>query len=347
MSCIVFFKDKNLLPENIKKGIKIFRVVGTLEEGGQVNNEDITANSSTSSQSITYSSDYDGIGLFTLLPYVLDTKSLDPSTASQTVTSSEDGMSEVSVSAVTASIDSNIQQGNIKSGVTILGVTGTFESTGWISQAKLGTITDVSSYSLEEIVPLDYGCWMLFKDSSITNIPSLGDASVGYKSLSSCFENCTGLHSISAYIDEVYDNGMERAFYNCVNLTSVSFPYLETVHSDSFSNAFYGCSNITTLNIHPGAVSTSGNSNITSSMTGSSITHFTFSDYATSDVYISGLTSLDFDSVLDVLEHLDLNTSGYTCYFNVTVTDDVQGSIQNAYDAAENAGWTISGLTIV
>ena len=347
MTHFAVFRDKNLVPENIKKDIKIFKVRGTLEGGGQVNNEDITANSSTLSQSITFSSGYDGIGLFTLLPYVLDTKSLDPSISSQTITSSEDGMSEVSISAVTASIDANITAGNIKDGVTILGVTGTLEAGGWISQAKLGTITDLSGYSLEEIVPLDYGCWVLFKDSSITNIPSLGDASVGYESLCSCFENCKGLHSVSADINEVYDYGMENAFSDCVNLTSVSFPYLETVHSNSFYNAFAGCLNITTLNIHPGAVSTNDNSNITSSMTGSSVVHLTFSDYATSDVYISGLTSLDFDSVLDVLEHLDLNTSGYTCYFNVTVTDDVQGSIQDAYDAAENAGWTISGLTIV
>lgn len=346
MTHFAVFRDKNLVPENIKKDIKIFKVRGTLEGGGQVNNEDITANSSTLSQSITFSSGYDGIGLFTLLPYVLDTKSLDPSTSSQTVTSSEDGMSEVSISAVTASIDANITAGNIKDGVTILGVTGTLESLGWISQAKLGTITDLSGYSLEEIVPLNYGCWILFKGSSITQIPSLGDASVGYKSLYSCFENCTGLHSISADIDKVYDNGMERAFYNCVNLTSVSLPNLRSIQYNGALDTFTGCSSLTTVNIHPLAASTTGNNNIIISMVNLPVQHLTLSANVTQDLYIDNLENLDFDSVLNVLNHLDLSVSGHSVNFFVDVQDDAQHTIQNAYDAAVNAGWTINGLNI-
>lgn len=48
-----------------------------------------------------------------------------PSTTSQTITPIEDGFSTVTVEAVTASIDSDIVAGNIKSGVNILGVSGT------------------------------------------------------------------------------------------------------------------------------------------------------------------------------------------------------------------------------
>ena len=341
------FKDKNLRPENIKKGVKIFRTVGTLEESGVIVNEDITANSSTALQSFTAGEGYNGIGLFTLLPYVLDTKSLDPSTASQTITSSEDGMSSVSVSAVTASIDSNIQQENIKSGVTILGVTGTLKGGGWVSLARLGTLTDLSSYSLADAVTVDYGCSRLFENSSITQIPSLGSSSVGRHGLYLCFHNCTSLSSVSADITTVNQYGMQDAFNGCSSLTSVSFPYLTTINTDGAKNTFTNCNNLTTLNIHPMAVSVSENSNITTSM-GSSVTNLTFSANATQDVHLSNLTSLNFNSVLNVLTHLDFNSGSHTVYFgNLTIEDDVQNSIQNAVNAAETAGWSITGLTIV
>ena len=53
-----------------------------------------------------------------------------PTTSAQLITAPEgtDGYSPVNVSAVTASIDANIQAGNIKKDVTILGVTGTYEA---------------------------------------------------------------------------------------------------------------------------------------------------------------------------------------------------------------------------
>lgn len=53
-------------------------------------------------------------------------KTVSPSTSPQDVTPDEGKLlSKVTVNAVTAAIDANIQAGNIKSGVTILGVVGT------------------------------------------------------------------------------------------------------------------------------------------------------------------------------------------------------------------------------
>ena len=51
-----------------------------------------------------------------------------PITSQQTITagSGYDGIGTVTVAAVTAAIDENIVAGNIKDGVTILGVTGTY-----------------------------------------------------------------------------------------------------------------------------------------------------------------------------------------------------------------------------
>lgn len=58
----------------------------------------------------------------------LTTKSVDPTTENKTYSpsSSYNGFSSFTVKAVTAAIDANIIAGNIKNGVTILGVEGTY-----------------------------------------------------------------------------------------------------------------------------------------------------------------------------------------------------------------------------
>lgn len=58
----------------------------------------------------------------------LQNKTVTPSTSKQTITagSNYDGLGTVTVNAVTAAIDENIAAGNIKDGVTILGVTGSY-----------------------------------------------------------------------------------------------------------------------------------------------------------------------------------------------------------------------------
>lgn len=62
----------------------------------------------------------------------LQSKTIIPTTSDQTITpdSGYDGLSQVVVSAVTSAIDSDIVAGNIKSGVNILGVTGTYSGSG-------------------------------------------------------------------------------------------------------------------------------------------------------------------------------------------------------------------------
>lgn len=58
----------------------------------------------------------------------LENKTVTPSTSQQEISAGEgyDGLGTVTVEAVTSAIDENITAANIKSGVTILGVTGTY-----------------------------------------------------------------------------------------------------------------------------------------------------------------------------------------------------------------------------
>lgn len=93
----------------------------------------------------------------------LVSKTVDPSTSSQTVEAGSNyyGLQTVTVRAVTSAIDSNISADNIKSGVTILGVTGTL--TPGITPSGSTTVTsngvyDVTEYATVEVsVPTESG----------------------------------------------------------------------------------------------------------------------------------------------------------------------------------------------
>ena len=90
-----------------------------------------TVNPSTSQQTITPDSGYDGLSQVTVSAIQTETKIATPSTSQQTITpTSGKYLTQVTVSAVTSSIDANITAGNIKKDVSILGVTGTYEGSG-------------------------------------------------------------------------------------------------------------------------------------------------------------------------------------------------------------------------
>ena len=127
---IVTHGDANLVAGNIKSGVTIFGVQGTLAPN-------------------------------------LQTKSVTPTTSAQQITpdSGYDGLSEVDVAAVTAAIDANITAGNIKKDVQILGVTGTFEGDTSVKVA----ISESKAYSDSSPVTYEWTLDSVVDTINITN----------------------------------------------------------------------------------------------------------------------------------------------------------------------------------
>ena len=118
--------DNNIQESNIKSGVSILGVTGTVTElNGETRTETLT---SSAGNTFMPSSGKNAITSITVTPNNQN-RSVTPSTSSQTlsVNSGYSGNGTISVEAVTSSIDANIQAGNIKKDVQILGVTGTYE----------------------------------------------------------------------------------------------------------------------------------------------------------------------------------------------------------------------------
>ena len=106
----------------------------------------LEVDSSTVAQSITPTGD--GFSSVTVNPYTVESLTVDPSTMPQAILpENASAFSSVAVNAVTPGIDPDIQPGNIREGVEILGVQGTFQ--GGTLQAKQAT----SSRSIQTITP--------------------------------------------------------------------------------------------------------------------------------------------------------------------------------------------------
>ena len=144
-----FYAPENFVAENIKSGVKIMGVTGNYQ-GAVINNQNKTVTPGAVDQSITADAGYTGLGIVTVsgdndlvasniksganifgvVGSVVElngtTSTVNPSTSAQVVTpeSPYNGFTQVTVPAVTSSIDANIQSANIVDGISILGVNG-------------------------------------------------------------------------------------------------------------------------------------------------------------------------------------------------------------------------------
>ena len=216
--------DEDIKPENIKNGVNILGVDGTLEQSKLQNKIIVTP--STSQQNIVPSDGYDGMSEVEVLAVnsnidedikpenikqgvnilgvdgtLEQSKLQDEITISPTVTDQEvypdsdyDAVKKIKVNKVTSEIDSNIIPENIKKDVSILGVLGELEeSKGDTDIYKVSTVEEMNS--LENI-----------KEGDICLIYSGG---IYPMSADSVFNNLT--YSDTVVLDSAVDN-----FYDCM-----------------------------------------------------------------------------------------------------------------------------------
>lgn len=115
--------DADLVAGNIKSGVNIFGVAGSYAPAA-INLQSKSVSPSTTAQTVTPDQDYDGLSSVEVAGAPLQTRTVTPTAAGLEVTKSNSswyGLFKVNVNG-----DANLVAANIKSGVSIFGVTGTY-----------------------------------------------------------------------------------------------------------------------------------------------------------------------------------------------------------------------------
>lgn len=194
-----------------------------------------------------------------VLPVKLQKKEVQPRTVSQLVypDSGFNGLSEVSINAVTNEIDENIKSENIKKDVSILGVQGNIEE---LKGTKL-EITKNGTYIPEEpynaFTEVDVNMADVSEYFGL-NISSAGSSSSGLnKIIKKCppvnisgtnayrmFAECYALIEVPQ-LDTSNVTNMEEMFNSCNSLTTI--PQLDTSKVTNMARMFNGCYALTNI----------------------------------------------------------------------------------------------------
>lgn len=199
---------------------------------------------------------------------VITSLNVTPTTSAQTITapSGTDGYSPVNVAAVTATIDANIQAGNIKKDVQILGVTGTYEGSGG-SSTKYGASIDNFLGDIDandQLLAPTGQVDLVFTGVRTLGISALNCGLAGVNVNSASFPDLTEIDNTDAMIYCFRDStiksasfpeltrickGFGHSFYSSP-VETISFPKLTTIIGGSqdygMHYAFYS-SNITSI----------------------------------------------------------------------------------------------------
>ena len=256
--------DPDIQAGNIKRGVEILGVTGTFD-GGSLGTK--TVNSSTSTQTITPEPSEYGLSSVTVNPYTLDTKTVNSSTAQQVITSSKDGLSSVTVEPYTVETKSVTLTNNGSytctptnaDALSSVTVDVSVNTTNWIEETRAGRISDISEYSIAELVKRYGGAAGLFSFSNITSLPSIQDpvdnpnALVNILSLAGAFCKCKSLQSVDISIGNISGYAMDKCFYES-GVRDVSI-YVGAIATDSyniFNECFFNCQELRNLYIQLG-----------------------------------------------------------------------------------------------
>ena len=228
------------------KEIKIKSDYGTLKMYPTI--ENLTVEPSSIEQVFNHPNSY-GYDTVTVKAVEADELNITPTTQNQEYT----GLyGTVNVSAVNSSIDNNIQAENIKQGINILGVEGTFkDQANEIVDKSLTTLnitTDtIGSYSLRDSTNLvtinapnltkvlGYACY------NCTNLKNINTNADIVSVAANCFGNCRNLEDFDFEISNINT----ASFVNCEKITKIICA--SNVSQLATNSVFSGCSSLKTL----------------------------------------------------------------------------------------------------
>ena len=239
--------DVNIQASNIKSGVSILSVAGNVVElNGETRTEQLD---STSGNTYTPSTGKNAITSITVTPKNY-ARTVAPQTTQSVwaVPSGYSGHGNITVSPVTASIDPNIIASNIKSGVTILSVTGNYGGGGskygctidnllgdvdanGVLQLPTSPSGDLVFTGVKDIV--QYCLYYKFYRYNLTgksvSFPDL-ETVTGQNALAYCFQqsNVTSV-SFPKLVSVTQTNALMNCFSTNTTLTSVSMPELTTI----------------------------------------------------------------------------------------------------------------------
>ena len=215
---------------------------------------------SSATQTVTADAGYDGLSSVTVPAYNLQSITINPSTAAQTITPSAGwaGIASAYVAPVTATIDPNIQPGNIASGKSILGVTGTYGLSKELLEKRNGTTlfqeygSGLKDYIKAYINLINStgamltNCNFMFGFSGIDIVPLLFDTS-NVTSMICMFANCPALTTVPSF-NTSNVTSMVNMFADCSSLKSILMTGMKVPFDISSSTKFEETDLVTILN---------------------------------------------------------------------------------------------------
>ena len=158
-------------------------------------------------------------------------KTIRPSTTNQIAVSS----GYYTGGNITVQGDANLVAGNIKSGVSIFGVNGTYAGSSGGTSMEDGFVNrTITNYTNNRVTTI--GIYAFAACSSLTSVNFPKVTTIG----SSAFYNCSRLASVSFPMATTIGS---YAFIRCSSIASVNFPKATTISNDAFHN----CSRLTSV----------------------------------------------------------------------------------------------------
>ena len=375
--------DGNIVPENIKQGVAILGVTGTLSGGsggdtpdyrymkGTIDkaglkaigwtDEDILTYEQNKTPHYTWQNDQFKVSEENKALYLLD----DPNPSSYKTNPNVTFVPKKNMESYFAKPSGFRDMKYIK-GIPFFDTSGKIDvsnlfsgctSLTTIPQLDLSRATKVSYMlnncsKLTTVPQIDLSSVTeatgLFKNcTSLTTIPQLNTSKM--TTLEDLFQDCTSLTTIPQ-LDTSKATNVHRLFSGCTSLTSI--PPLNTSSATNFSNLFGGCNSLTTVEGIDFSGLTKNLTNLFGWLTSmSNITHFIVNgkiNVSISDEKsIKALKNIDYDSVKSILAAADRtdNTKAKKLAFDRTITDQ-NGELAALVSSCTSKGWTITGLTI-